>query len=182
MSETARINEVIKIDNGFVGYEYKSITVKSDFVDIYADCFPSFGWTLEETKEIGKSNFFMMKFKRDRKTTNKVELKRLGHEFESHVREINKLEISKKTFASIFAYTIGILGTAFMAGSVFAVTSNMILLCIILAVPAFTGWVMPYFCYKHLSEKKSEEVTGLIDEQYDAIYATCEKANVLLYK
>lgn len=167
---------------GFVGYEHKSVTVNRDMVDLYTDCFPCFGWVLEKSTPALTPTSVTMKFKRDRKIINKVELTRLQREFESHANDINKLEISKITGASTAAYTVGILGTAFMAGSVFAVTSDNILLCVILAIPAFIGWIIPYFCYRRISQKRSEKVAPLIDEQYDAVYATCEKANALLYK
>ena len=78
------------------------------------------------------------------------------------------------------AYVIGIIGTAFMAGSVFAVTANRIIPCILLAIPAFIGWVLPYFCYRAIVKKKASEVTPLIDQKYDEVYAVCEKANALL--
>ena len=37
-----------------------------------------------------------------------------------------------------------------MAGATFAVTAQppQILLCIILAIPGFLGWILPYFLYK----------------------------------
>jgi len=167
---------------GFVGYEYKSVTVKRDMTNLYTDCFPSFGWTLEsKAPALDWVTSVTLKYRRDRKIVNKMELTRLQRQFESQASEINKLETSKTVGASAVAYVIGILGTAFMAGSVFAVTSGMIPLCIILAVPAFIGWIIPYFCYRRMSAKKAEQVTPLIEQQYDAIYETCEKASALLY-
>jgi len=167
---------------GFVGYEYKSVTVKRDMTNLYTDCFPSFGWTLEsKAPALDWVTSVTLKYRRDRKIVNKMELTRLQRQFESQASEINKLETSKTVGASAVAYVIGILGTAFMAGSVFAVTSGMIPLCIILAVPAFIGWIIPYFCYRCMSAKKAEQVTPLIEQQYDAIYETCEKASALLY-
>jgi len=177
------MNENTQDGRGFVGYEYKSVTVKRDMTDLYTDCFPSFGWTLEsKAPALDWVTSVTLKFRRDRKIINKMELTRLQREFESHANEIGKLEISKTIGASTAAYVIGIIGTAFMAGSVFAVTSEMIPLCIILAIPAFTGWIIPYFCYRHISAKKTEQVTPLIEQQYDTIYETCEKASALLYK
>lgn len=52
----------------------------------------------------------------------------------------------------------GMVGTAFMAGATFAVTARepMIWLCIVLAVPGFIGWVLPYFLYKKLQKRRGE--------------------------
>lgn len=177
------MNENTQNGRGFVAYEYKSVTVKRDMADLYTDGFPSFGWTLEgKAPSLDWVTSVTLKFKRERKIINKMELTRLQREFESHANEIHKLEISKTLGASTAAYVIGILGTAFMAGATFAVLADMIALCIILAVPAFIGWIIPYFCYRRISAKKVEKVTPLIEQQYDAIYETCEKAAALLYK
>ena len=77
---------------------------------------------------------------------------------------------------------MGILGTAFMAGATFAVTAQppQILLCIILAIPGFLGWILPYFLYKTGVRKQTEKITPLIEEKYDEIYEICEKGNKLL--
>lgn len=77
---------------------------------------------------------------------------------------------------------MGILGTAFMAGATFAVTAQPphILLCIILAIPGFLGWILPYFLYKAGVRKQTEKMTPLIEEKYDEIYEICEKGNKLL--
>ena len=69
-----------------------------------------------------------------------------------------------------------------MAGSVFAVVAPQphILLCIILAVPAFAGWIAPYFLYRKLKIKKTAEVTPYIEQKYDEIYAICKNGHNLL--
>ena len=173
--------EITKNGEGFIGYEYKEVAVNRDIKGVYADAYPNFGWALEgsSTSVIGISTV-NLKFKRDRKIRNKAELTWLQRQFESNVREIEKLEQSKTMTASIVAYTIGLVGTAFMAGSVFAVLANMIPLCVILAIPAFLGWVLPYINFNKLRAKRTEAVTPLIDQQYDAIYDVCEKAHILL--
>ena len=69
-----------------------------------------------------------------------------------------------------------------MAGSTFAVTADppQILLCIILAIPGFLGWILPCFLYKRGVRKQTEKITPLIEEKYDEIYEICEKGNKLL--
>ncbi len=67
-----------------------------------------------------------MKFKRDRKIRNKAELTRLQRQFESGAAEIAALEKSKTLGASAAAFLIGIVGTAFMAGSVFSYLAGML--------------------------------------------------------
>jgi hypothetical protein len=175
------MNEITKNNENFIGYEYKELTVNRDKEGVYTDGYPNFGWVLEKGSEaLFGFSIVNLKFKRDRKIRNKAELTRLQRQFESNVSEIEKLEQSKTTTASITAFTIGIIGTALMAGATFAFLANMILLCIVLAVPAFIGWVLPYFSFVKLKSKRISTVTPLIEQQYDAIYEVCEKAHGLL--
>lgn len=177
------MNEFTKSGDGFIGYEYKDVTVKQELESIYADSYPNFGWELEKTTNpFAGVSAVTMKFKRDRKIRNKAELTRLQRQFEAFVNEIVSLEKSKVIGASTAAYIIGVLGTAFMAGSVFAFLGNMIPLCIIFAVPGFVGWIIPYICFVSICKRKSAKVEPLIDQKYDAIYEVCEKANSLLSK
>ncbi|MNC67295.1 hypothetical protein D3C75_1177780 [compost metagenome] len=80
------------------------------------------------------------------------------------------------------ANVIGVIGTSFMAGSVFANQADMLPLSIILAVPGFVGWIIPYFLFSSISKKKTNKVAPLIDQKFDKIYEVCEKANALLGK
>ena len=175
------MNATTKDGGEFIGYEYKEVIVDRDKEGVYADGYPNFGWQLEgSTAPIFGLTTVNLKFKRDRKTQNKAELTRLQRQFESNVKEIEKLEQSKATTAQIAAFTIGIIGTACMAGSVFAFLADMIPLCIVLAVPAMIGWALPYFSFVKIRNKRIATVTPLIEQQYDSIYEVCEKAHGLL--
>ena len=129
------------------------------------------------------SDKLVIRLKRDRRIVNKAELTRLQRNFEACVREIEELEKRKTSAAAAAAIATGVAGTAFMAGSTFAVTAQQphILLCSILAVPGFIGWILPYFLYKRMAEAKAEEISPLIEEKYDEIYEICEKGNRLLH-
>lgn len=167
--------------NGFTGYEYRDITVQKAMQSVYADSFGSFGWIADGIGEaVGKVDSVVMKFKRDRKIRNKSELTRLQRQFEACTAEIVSLEKSKVTKAAGVAYAVGVIGCAFMAGSVFAVTAENIPLCVILAVPEFLGWIAPYLIFRGISRKRTEVVNPLIDQKYDELYSVCEKANTLL--
>ena len=173
------MNEAMK--NDFVGYEYRDVTVSRDMQNMYADGYQNFGWQLEGTSILPTGLYSTsMKFKRDRRIRNKAELTRLQRQFDACVTEINSMEKSKSSRASIVAYSIGLAGTAFMAGATFSFLGGMIALCVILAIPGFIGWILPYFCYNSTYAKKSGKVAPLIDNKYDEIYEICEKANGLL--
>lgn len=167
----------------FMSYEYKELNIKEEQASFYLDCYENFGWQQDENFPLqNKGDSVVLKLKRNRKIVNKVELTRLQRNFEADMQDILSLENSKTSQATIVALIIGILGTAFMAGSVFAVTAEppIIWLCILLAVPAFAGWILPYFVYKKIKEEKSKKVTPYIEEKYDEIYEICEKGHSLL--
>lgn len=171
-----------KGSNNFIGYEYRDITVAHGMEALWNDSMANFGWVLEESTAsltLG-NNMVNLKYKRDRKIRNKAELTRLQRQFEATVREIERLEKSRNLEAMAFAFGVGIIGTAFIAGSVFSYIGGRIPLSIILAIHGFIGWGLPYFGYAKLLNKKTASVAPLIDRQYDQVYETCEKASKLL--
>lgn len=178
----------------FVAYEYKEVVAEHERAALLMDGYESFGWEIDDslpTNGVLLTEKFVpsgtpkiaIRMKRDRKLVNKMELTRLQRNFEACVKEIETLENAKTTRATIWAIVVGIIGTAFMAGSVFAVVAPtpQILLCIVLAIPAFIGWILPYFIYKKLVQKDTEKYTMLIEAKYDEIYELCEKGNKLLF-
>lgn len=168
-------------EHNFVGYEYQDITIKRSMASVYADGYENFGWELEGIYlPIGKVDSVTMKLKRNRKIQNKVELTRLQRQFDACAAEIQSLELSKYVKASAVAYIAGVIGTAFMAGSVFAVVADMVGLCIVLGIPGLVGWVLPYLLYRNIVQKKTAEITPLIDQKYDEMYEVCKRANSLL--
>ena len=123
-----------------------------------------------------------LRLKRDRKLVNRTELTRLQRHFEANMEEIHALEASKASTATIWALAIGLLGTAFMAGSVFAITAHPqhIVLCILLAIPAFAGWIAPAFVYRKVKHQKTRQVEPFIEAKMEEIYSLCEKGQSLL--
>ncbi|MGN1179996.1 MAG: hypothetical protein ACI4SD_02190 [Suilimivivens sp.] len=167
----------------FIGYEYKEITVNEDQVSMYLDCYENFGWAIEdERSDIRNQHHVTIRMKRDRKIINKMELTRLQRNFEACALDLGRLERAKTTAAMIWALIIGIAGTVFMAGSTFAVTHEppIIWLCILLAVPGFVGWILPYFVYRKIVQKQTEKLQPLVEQKLEEIYEVCEKGHSLL--
>lgn len=167
----------------YAGYEYKTIQIKEEKYSFYLDSYQCFGWVQDENSSASLSDGQKsIKLKRNRKIVNKMELTRLQRNFEACMNEIRLLEKSKTTAASILSIIVGMIGTAFMVGAVFAVTAPTphIVLCILLAVPGFTGWTLPCFLYKTIKAKQTNKIAPLIEEKYDEIYNICEKGNSLL--
>lgn len=185
------MDEIEKNEKKFVGYEYKEVICESSKASFLFDGYENFGWEVDEkqngnTSENIISSYqkkIVIRLKRNRKIVNKMELTRLQRNFEAYVNEIEKLEKSKTSMATMYALIIGILGTAFMAGSVFAITAQKpnIILCILFAIPGFIGWIIPYFMYNKIVNMQTDKVTQLIEEKYDEIYKICERGNKLLH-
>lgn len=167
----------------YIGYEYKKVTVTEENASWYLDCYESFGWEQDDNAPaVSGRRIATLSLKRDRKIINKAELTRLQRNFEACVQEIDRLERSKNSTASVWALVVGIVGTAFMAGSVFAVTHEppIIWLCILLAVPAFIGWILPYFLYRAIQGRRTVQVQPMIEAKQEEIYELCEKGHNLL--
>ena len=173
----------------FVGYEYKEVVSENRRIPLLMDGYECFGWELNEQLSANSDNVadagkkVTLYLKRNRNIVNKMELTRLQRNFEACVDEIEKLENSRTSRATVYALALGLLGTAFMAVATFAVTAQPphILLCILLAIPGFLGWIFPYFVYKREVSRETERVKPLIEKKYDEIYELCEKGNKLLY-
>lgn len=181
----------------YVGYEYMEIETGGSKASMYIDGYRNFGWEQDENlnagyhqnsyyKHVGrqKEGTILLRFKRDRKLVNKMELTRLQRNFEGCMHQIDVLEKSKTGKGMMVSVSIGIVGTIFMAGSTFAVTASppIIWLCILLAIPGFVGWILPYFCYKAIVSKRIKTVNPLIEKKYDEVYEICEKGSKLLGK
>lgn len=169
--------------NGFIGYEYKEIAVETTKAPMYLDCYQCFGWqpdgNITSKEYLGRVTITL---KRDRKILNKMELTRLQRHFEACMGEIDRLESSKTQTATIWSLLVGIVGTGFMAGSVFAVTHTppIIWLCALLGAIGFAGWLLPLHVFKRVAIQKSKSLQPLIDQKYDELFEVCEKGNALL--
>ena len=164
-------------------YDYKKVTVEEDLCSQYMDGYASFGWKPDENLPTEKSGSKVtLHFKRSRNILNKTELIRLEQHYEACMKEISTLEASKGSRATAVSLTCGLVGCAFMAGSVFAVTAEppIIWLTVLLAIPGFALWGGTYFGYKAAKERRTAEVTPLIEAKYDEAYEVCGKAQQLL--
>lgn len=163
------------------GYEYKNVTAPREMESVYTDSYPSFGWEFIGAEPAAQGEIaIVLKFKRDRSLKKRTELNRLERQFENGLHEIERLEWKKRASVMGPALGLGILGAAFLVGSILSFTAHRTLLGIILLVPSIAGWALGYFSSVRLQEKKNTQIAPQIDMHYDEIYAICEKANTLL--
>ena len=167
----------------FESYDYLNISVEESLCSQYMDGYASFGWKVDENLPMKKENGkVQLHFKRSRNILNKTELTRLQRHYEACMAEISALESSKTSVPMIVSLTSGLLGCAFMAGSVFAVTAEkpILWLMILLAIPGFALWGGSYFGYKLAKVRRTAQVEPLIEAKYDEAYQVCEKAQKML--
>ena len=167
----------------FESYDYLNISVEESLCSQYMDGYASFGWKPDENLPTEKGNGkVQLHFKRSRNILNKTELIRLQRHYEACMAEISALEASKTSVPTIVSLTSGLIGCAFMAGSVFAVTAEkpILWLMVLLAIPGFALWGGAYFGYKLAKMRRTAQVEPLIEAKYDEAYQVCEKAQKML--
>lgn len=177
------MGEIREDGASFVGYEYQELPAGGARTPLYLDGYESFGWVLDQrTPEQALRGKGKLVLKRNRKIVNKTELTRLQRHFEACVRELDQLEQSKTSAATICAVTVGLIGTAFLAGATFAVVHEppIIPLTILLSIPGFLGWILPWFLYRGIVRRRTKTADELMERKYDEIQEICEKGQQLL--
>lgn len=172
-----------KHPSGYISYEYKQVCTANQDASLFLDYYESFGWHMDDNRPIAVSGKTATLFlKRDKRLINRMELTRLQRNFEACVQEIRSLEQSKSRTASLWALVTGLLGTAFLAGSVFAVTHEppLYLLMTLLAIPGLLGWTLPYFLYHWKRAGQTQKIQPLLEAKYAEIDQLCEKGHALL--
>lgn len=137
-----------KKQKDYVGYEYKEVVVESNRISQYLDGYENFGWIPDESHQLNEKGSTILRLKRNRKIINKAELTRLQQNFEDCMKQIDGLEKSRHQAAVIAALTIGLAGTAFMAGATFAAVHQppVVWLCIlILKIPLIITLQLRFF-------------------------------------
>lgn len=166
----------------FIGYEYQERLVKKKYEPIYMDAYPNFGWSIEKYSESKQApGKVMLYMKRNRDLINRAEIKRLENKFEASMNEIIKSDNHNQLLPTMQACVVGIVGTASMAGSVFANNAGLLFLMIFLGIIGFIGWILPYFIYKSQYRKQKEKGQSFIESKYDAIYSVTKRAHELSY-
>jgi len=190
-------------ENGYIAWEYADINVNRNHAPLYKDCYQNFGWTLIEqcdmhyapdmqiynvpvnystsTPTAGHDHEMVkLKFKRDSRLPNKIQLEQLQHKCDGALSSIQRLENTKS--ASFMGPIIGFggVGALFVGLSIFNFVSANILLCVLFAIISLVGWFAAYYVFAKVQPSKNAQITPRIQEQFEIIYQTCEHANALL--
>lgn len=168
-------------DNNFIAYEYLEQRIPKAMQNAYIDGYANFGWTItDRTPDLGK-NTVTLKLKRDRNIPEKATLNRLQKQFEQEMASVAAMESSKTSVPTMIALAVGLLGTVFMAGSVFSYIGGFLILSIILAVPGFVGWGLGYFSFNWAQTHRVAKLSPVLDRAYDTAADYCQQAFQLMH-
>ena len=163
----------------FVAYEYKTLRVPRDQQSLYTDCLAAFGWDVE-TFDSWPRRRVTLKLKRNRDLPSRAVLTELQNTAERALGAISSLARSRTVGASAAAYAVGLISTALIAGSVFAVQAELYPLTVVIGVLGLVGWVIAWFVYRFVLTHRSARVAPVIAGNYDTLYDSCARAARLL--
>lgn len=166
-----------------VTYEYTAIRAERDLESLYRDTYASFGWSIEGYgPALPNTGYVNLKLKRPRHLKNRPQVVELQRKAEHALTEIARLEKTKTTSAFASSMAVGIVGCAFLAGSVFAITGSHEHWgwSIPLGALGLLAWLAGYLTFGRVRARRTAIATPLIDHQYDVVYEACEQAAHLL--
>lgn len=166
---------------GSVMYEYTTVRVDRELESLYRDTYANFGWVVEGYGSmLPSASTVLLRLKRPRHIKNRPQVVELQRKAERALAEITGLEHSKGTAAIATSLSIGIVGSAFLAGSVFAIDADRWGVSIPLGMVGLILWLVGYLAHGRVKARRVAKVTPQIDGQYDVIYETSEQAARLL--
>ncbi|MGC4154536.1 MAG: hypothetical protein QM628_15865 [Propionicimonas sp.] len=170
----------------YVAYEYLTVEADRDLELLYKDTYRNFGWMIEATTSgmLGggtpNPNTVTLKLKRDRRLRNRPLVNELQRKAENALDTIADLEKSRISTALATALGIGIVGSAFLAGSVFAIQADLWLLSLPLGAVGLLGWLTGWLAHGKVKARKTSQTAPLIDSQYEIVYDASDQAARLL--
>ena len=169
----------------FVPYEYLTLQVARELEPLYCDTYRNFGWIVETTTSgtLGgppNPTTVAIKLKRDRRIRNRPVVNELQRTAENALRAIADLEKSRTSTAVATALGIGVVGSAFLAGAVFAIEANLWLLSVPLGAVGLLGWLAGYLAHGRVKARRTAQTAPLIDQQYELLHHASEQAARLL--
>ena len=153
----------------YTAYEYATVRVPHTFEPLFRDTYPGFGWTVENPRattsvasvplgRTQRSETVTLQLKRDRNLKNRDMVRAAG----------------------VVAVTIGIVGSAFLAGSVFAMNAGLAVLSVALGALGLFGWVGGGISYRQVKRRRARHVDPLIENALDTLHEASRRAAHLL--
>lgn len=165
----------------YVPYEYLTVRTTAQQEPLTRDTYHSLGWTLEDrVQAVPTQSGVTLKFKRDRRIENRSVMSELQREAEQSLASIAALERSKGARAMAASLVVGIVGSGFLAGAVFAIMAGAVVLSIPLGALGLIGWVLGYLAHGKVRASTTARVAPQIDREYENLYSIGERADRIL--
>lgn len=189
---TAQPVDETQTSGGFVAHEYAAVRAPREFDAVYRDSYAAFGWSVEDAEpstlvpgalvpgSLAQTGSVTFRLRRDRRIKNRQMVQTLQRKAEGSLSAIVRLERSKNAVALAVAVSVGIVGCAFLAGSVFSIEGGLLVLSIVLGAVGLLAWLAGYLAYLGVRSMRTAKVAPLIDSEFEALYEACEQAAQLL--
>lgn len=174
------MNNTQRAAGSFVAYETREITVSRQYAAMYTGGFRDLGWEPDGAQSLSEADpFIRLRFRRDRRIINRVELTRLENQFCACMKDIERLEQSRTHYAMAAALVSGVTGLALAVGAVLAALQPMLWLAVLLGVPALILCSLSLPLHNLILRRRTAETEPHIDAKYEEILALCDKARRL---
>lgn len=167
--------------DSFVAYEYTTVDIPPGKASLYSDIYRSLGWIDNGRRDGAESaGHTTLTLKRNRDLADRDLLHHLQLSMEQALHTIARLERSERTRPTAGAAMVGLLGTAFMAGSVFSLLDGLTLLSIVLGTVGIGLWCVAYPTFRVLRSGRRAAVRTQLDREYDVMYENAAHAHHLI--
>lgn len=191
-------------------FEYATVRVNRDLENLYQDTYRSLGWTVESREDplasgvrplherfargvplVGQmyghtvdalphADIITLRLKRDRYIPNRPQVEALQRQAEQALARIDRLERSKSSRANTASISLGLVGAAFLAGSVFSLGAGMTALMVVLGAIGLIVWLAALLAHGAVKRNRTAKVAADLDSQYAVVYSASEEAHSLL--
>lgn len=158
-------------------YEYATVEVPRRLEAPYRDSYRSFGWDVES--ETPGLRSVTLELKRDRAMKNRPLLAELQRGSDAALAAIDVLETSPQRVAMAVALSIGVVGSALLALSVFSMQAGLGFASIALGALGLIAWLVAPLSHAAVRTARARRAQPVIARQLEAVYAAQEQAHAL---
>lgn len=169
-------------------YDYQEVVTKTHNALFLLYGYEKLGWeTVEQHIYSSTQGAYpqqmnvVFRLKRNKKIVNKVELNRLQSNFESCMREIDKMEQTKSTVSVLASVLIGMLGVVGIVAAIMMFFRHWTVVGIIFLALGVGICLLPLKIYSEVLKRQTEKYIPLIQENYREIDVILEKGSKLIY-
>lgn len=174
------MNDTQRAAGSFVAYETREIAVNRQYAALYTGGFRDLGWEPDGAQSLSEADpFIRLRFRRDRRIINRMELTRLENQFCACMKDIERLERSRTSYAMAAALISGVTGLVLGVGAALAALQPMIWLAVLLGIPAVLLCALSMPLHNLILKRRTAETEPHIDAKYEEILALCDKARRL---